>query len=285
MIQNIEALQALATFNTMEAAGVAIRVSQSAISKRIAQLEHQIGKKLIEKSGRKVQLTPAGTRFLAQINPLMAEIKAVINDTQQDAQPALTIGIAESILTSWGANLINQAKADLSIELFIHTHRSPLVIEKVRSGEFELGLCVCRPISISGMIMEKFIDEPMVIIPANLKRSQAFNMKSIMTIEKNSETWRSINEKCLSLNLNITRHLESFFAIAQLARFGLGNALVPISVAHTLGIDHKSLNKLGLKLKRPIYFIARKTTFNKPSVKKLIQIFRDAKADLQSYFL
>ena len=64
MIAYIEALAALADQGTMGKAGMRLRITQSAVSKRIAALETELGKKLVERRGRRLKLTPAGVRLL-----------------------------------------------------------------------------------------------------------------------------------------------------------------------------------------------------------------------------
>ncbi|MFP6760003.1 MAG: LysR family transcriptional regulator, partial [Alphaproteobacteria bacterium] len=47
------------------AAGRALGVSKSAVSKRITQLEARLGAQLLHRSTRKISLTEAGERYLA----------------------------------------------------------------------------------------------------------------------------------------------------------------------------------------------------------------------------
>ncbi len=60
MIEYFEALDALDRQSTTAAAGTILRISQSAVSKRIAALESRLGYAVIERRGRGVELTPAG---------------------------------------------------------------------------------------------------------------------------------------------------------------------------------------------------------------------------------
>ena len=49
-----------------------LHISQSAVSRRIKALENEVGRKLIEKSGRQAVFTQHGARLLERMRPLVA---------------------------------------------------------------------------------------------------------------------------------------------------------------------------------------------------------------------
>ena len=79
MIANIEALATLSELGTMTRAATRLRVTQSAVSKRIAALESQLGQKLVEPAGRGVRLTSYGVRLLDKTGPFMASLKEALS--------------------------------------------------------------------------------------------------------------------------------------------------------------------------------------------------------------
>ncbi|MDP6037968.1 MAG: LysR family transcriptional regulator, partial [Candidatus Latescibacteria bacterium] len=80
MIANLEALTALSETGTMTRAATRLRITQSAVSKRIAALESDVGHKLIEPIGRRVRLTPSGVRLLEKTRPFLAALKDALAD-------------------------------------------------------------------------------------------------------------------------------------------------------------------------------------------------------------
>ena len=64
MIENLGTLVSLSKEGTMMEASTALKISQSAVSKRIANLERYYDRKLIERHGRRVVLTSHGTRLV-----------------------------------------------------------------------------------------------------------------------------------------------------------------------------------------------------------------------------
>ncbi len=84
LLEGIETLLVLAKEGTMSKAGSYLYISQSAVSKRIAQLEKRLGKKLIEPSGRRIKLTADAIVLIDSIGPpSYKEIKGLIFDQQR----------------------------------------------------------------------------------------------------------------------------------------------------------------------------------------------------------
>ena len=58
LLEGLETLCLLASEGTMAKVASRLYINQSAVSKRIAQLEQRLGKKLVEPDGRQIRLTP-----------------------------------------------------------------------------------------------------------------------------------------------------------------------------------------------------------------------------------
>ena len=67
MLDQLDALRALHETGTTRRAATRLRVTQSAVSKRIAALEERVGAPLLERHGRNVRLTPAALRLLPKL--------------------------------------------------------------------------------------------------------------------------------------------------------------------------------------------------------------------------
>ena len=75
MISGIEALVALEQTGTISEAAARLRLTQSAISKRLQALQDELGFKVIEADGRRVKITHRGQLFLDKAKPLVADLK------------------------------------------------------------------------------------------------------------------------------------------------------------------------------------------------------------------
>ena len=135
MIENLETLLTLARTGTMLEASTELRITQSAVSKRISSLERYYDRKLIQKKGRRVELTQHGQRLVDKLSPLLSELRDLFIDEVADARGSLVIGVSDAILSSWGPSVFHKVQATLpEVSFEFHTHRTPVVLDRIRSG-------------------------------------------------------------------------------------------------------------------------------------------------------
>ena len=270
MVENLETLLALSRSGTMIEASTELRISQSAVSKRIAALEKYYDRKLIQKKGRRVELTRHGQKLVDKISPVLSELRDLFLEEGVASRGELLIGVSDAILSSWGAKAFFDIKCEMpEVQFTFHAHRTSVVLDRIRSGEFMLGVCTGLDSIDTDLQSEILMMEPMVIIPSGLdklnwKRGQPL---PVISIEDHSGAWRSFGDTVSQLGIVREVALESFFSVAQLAIAGFGHALVPLGVARTLGVSEKGLINLGADgLNRPVRFVARKSTYSLPVV-------------------
>ncbi|GAL21470.1 transcriptional regulator LysR family [Vibrio maritimus] len=75
LLEGIETLLVLAQEKTMGRAGSRLYISQSAVSKRIANLEKRLGKTLIEPEGRQIKLTAEAEALIERVGPSLNELR------------------------------------------------------------------------------------------------------------------------------------------------------------------------------------------------------------------
>ena len=268
MFTQLDALLALVRHGTMSAAALSLRVSQSAVSKRIGQLEHQLGKQLIRREGRRTVLTAEGRALVDEVAPLMADLNTVLTRRHSQAREQLSIAVSEAILSSWGAPLLVALREAMpELDLHIHTHRSPTILDKVQAGLYPFGLCAGQLPNQTGLVTEKLLDEAMVLVArsgdldALQREREAQKALPILCIEEKSNTWQGIREHALRLRLEPRWPVESSFAAARLAMSGWGHALVPKGVAMALNAMDHSLDLGAEGLTRPATLICRKQVY------------------------
>ena len=275
MIENLETLLALSRTGTMLEASTELRVSQSAVSKRIAVLEKYYARKLIQKKGRRVELTQHGQQLVDKISPILSELRDLFVDDMNASKGELIIGVSEAILSSWGPKTFIQVQSEMPEAHFVfHTHRTPVVLDRIRSGEFMAGVCTGSDNHDTDLQSEVLFHEPMVIIPSAFEKLKWPQQDSldVITIEDYSGAWRSFKDEAARLRIRRSVSLESFFSVAQMAIAGFGHGLVPIGVAQTLKVPDDCLINLSQSgLSRPVRFVARKSTYSLPIVTNFYQ--------------
>ena len=270
MIENLETLVMLSKTGTMMETSTVLKISQSAVSKRIAALERYYDRVLVERDGRRVALTHHGMRLVEKVTPLISELRSVFLEDNTLQKGKLIIGVSEAILASWGPRLFAAVQQELpEVEFTFHAQRSPVVLDRIRAGEYMVGICTGSADSETDLQSEVLRLEPMVIVPSALTRIEyrVGDELSVITIESRSGAWRSIEDDMRRLRLRRSTSLESFFTVAQMALAGFGHGLIPSGVAHTLGIPDAKVIPLGDSgVNRPVRFVARKSMFSRPLV-------------------
>ncbi|MBC7419994.1 MAG: LysR family transcriptional regulator [Bdellovibrio sp.] len=281
MVEGLEALLALERTGTISEAAVQLRLTQSAVSKRIQSLQNEVNFAVIEPDGRRVRLTSRGLALLDKARPLISELKNLKDMQVEGEMNHFSIGISDSIASSWGPRLIRlAAKKEKNILLDIHVHRSTLVEENIKLGRYHLGLCV-SPYVENQLAYEVISQEPMVLLSSRFDSDSESD--TLITIEQNSATWKVVGADIMRhpklKNYKLT-HVESFAAIVQMVQAGFGHGLVPLGVALTMGAPKKSIHLLIPNIKREIKLISRKNISLLPVVNSFVKALKQTSKEL-----
>src|SRR6201984_200459 len=110
------------TLGSFRGAGQRLNTTQPAISQRIAQLERELGVKLLNRDHRIVSPTPSGRQLMVYAEKLIglrAEMMAEVGE-RSAMRGVLRLGVAETIVHTWLPRLIksvNTAHPNLSLEI------------------------------------------------------------------------------------------------------------------------------------------------------------------------
>ena len=113
-LKQLEAFYLAANLGSFAIAAQRIHVTQSSLSKRIAELEAALGNELFDRSGKRAQLTEAGYRLLPVV-ARMLELRDSIRATASSTS-ALTgicrFGISESGALTWLPRLVARVRQE-----------------------------------------------------------------------------------------------------------------------------------------------------------------------------
>jgi len=110
-LSQLDVFLTVSSLGTMSAAAETLRVSQSAVSQAIAQLEQSMGLVLIDRSRRPLALTPAGLYIAQHGEPVLAQarrLKSQASEVSKTGNVHLRLGMIDSFAKSIGPNLIKQ---------------------------------------------------------------------------------------------------------------------------------------------------------------------------------
>ena len=125
-----------------------LHMAQPPLSQQIKQLEEQLKTKLLIRTTRKVELTPAGELLLDRARVVLAELDQLSQDVQlvgQGASGVLRIGVAGSTTYSLMPRVIEAARARLP-DLRLNVHGEMLTPQMERGlEENRIDVALLRP--------------------------------------------------------------------------------------------------------------------------------------------
>ncbi|PNI01273.1 LysR family transcriptional regulator [Vibrio diazotrophicus] len=270
LLEGIETLLVLSKQKTMSRTGSQLYISQSAVSKRIANLENKLGKKLIAPAGRHIKLTAEGQQLIDNIEPTFNELRGMIYENQAlEDNTLIRIDCSETLVAGYLTKVM-AAYRKKDPHFTITTNHTPRIVEHVQSGKATIGFCAGYLPGNHGLMTFHLYDEPFCIVSKN----HLTHLPSEIITNDLTNTANTYQAAFLDkLGITPVMEMDSYMASAQLALEGVAPALVPLSMINTLQIDVRyCFNFTDLTpLIRPIHICLRATNYRTERVKTLIE--------------
>jgi len=98
----LRAFEAAARLSSISRAGDELHVTHAAVSHQIRHLEEWLERRLVQRSGRGIALTPAGAEYYRIITGALATIATATANLRRDHDPkTITVGCIPSIAARW----------------------------------------------------------------------------------------------------------------------------------------------------------------------------------------
>ncbi|MBM1188046.1 LysR family transcriptional regulator [Pseudomonas lundensis] len=266
-----------------------LHISQSAASKQVAQLEHNLGTPLFDRLGSHVRLTAAGTVVLQRAEGMLRlqqELLSELDDLSQLTRGELRLGLPLLGSDALFASLFAEYRRRYpNIQVQLLEGGSLVVEQAVLSGELELGgsLTPKNPT----FAYQPFCDEPLdALLPADHPLAEDGSVR----LEQLSETPFLLYQRSFVLNdrllqacqqLGFTpkeggRSGQSDFLVALVAA-GQGVVLLPSVVAR--GLVRPGVVRLKLiapeDLRWDIAFIWREGAYLSRAAQAWLELLRE----------
>jgi DNA-binding transcriptional LysR family regulator len=160
--KSIETFLWVVTLGSFRGAAQRLNTTQPAISQRIAQLEREMGVKLLNRDHRVASPTTSGRQLMvyaAKLIGLRSEMMAEVGD-RSAMRGVMRLGVAETIVHTWLSRLIksvNTAYPNLSLEIEVDI--TPNLSARLLAQEIELAF-VLGPLSASSVRNRPLCDYP-----------------------------------------------------------------------------------------------------------------------------
>lgn len=125
-------------------------VTQPAVSLQVRALEKRLGTQLLDRSGRRVEPTEAGTRLYRGAQRLLALEQQVLDDVAAEGDGDLTGSLSIGASTGPAAVVVPQLlcafqRAHPGVRVALEVHDTRMVVELVAERRLELGIVGAAP--------------------------------------------------------------------------------------------------------------------------------------------
>jgi len=216
--------------------------AQSSVTTQIQKLEMEYGVKLFERYGRGLRLTKSGEELHKYAIQMLDVYQQSKEKLTKQGGGTLSIGAIDSLAAYFLPSVIHQLRQkyeDLTIRL--QPDREDSIVNKVREGEYDLGLILENKPQDSSLNWISIREEPLLLIARPdhpllaepvIELEQLADAEWIMT--EDSCNYRLMLEKVLrssGIPLRIGLELGNPEAIKRYVMSGTGISLLPRMVA------------------------------------------------------
>ncbi|NVK01105.1 MAG: LysR family transcriptional regulator [Oceanospirillaceae bacterium] len=262
-------------------------ITQSAVSKRIAQLEGQLNTRLFDRIGRSISLTEAGRTLLPQAERILTEFedaRRLLSNLSGEVTGRLSLAASHHISLHRLPNALRRfVKSYPQVEMDLRFYESEVAYDAVMHGEIELALITLSPQSDPRIVAETiWLDRLHYCVAAGHPLAQQryvefdqLNDYPAILPGANTFTYQIVHQQLASLglepNLGIsTNYLDT---IRMMVRSGLGWSLLPETLIDS---ELAQLDTGSQPVERPLGYIYHRERTLSNAARELLAILKKA---------
>lgn len=291
-LRQLEFALAVAKHRHFKRAAQECKVSQSALSLGIGELEKQLDAQIFERNNKQVLITPLGDNILSRARRIFSEINdltALAHSTHKPLTHPMHIGIIPTVAPYLLPKaLVKLSAAYPNFSFSISENQTEQLIDAVRFGHIDTAI-IALPYPIDALHSFEFWEEDFYAIfpsqdPLGKKDSinaDALTKTNLMLLGEG----HCLTSQALSICALNKEQMRSAFSEAslntliQMAVAGMGTTLIPQMALSSLSPQQDQLNAVRLEEPSPhrrIAFITRLNYARVDDIRLLCDIFHDA---------
>lgn len=165
-LRQLQYLVAVADELHFRRAAEACNVSQPALSAQIQLLEEGLGAQLVERSQRKVILTPIGRDTVVRAREVLAQVDELQEAVREQVPPlsgALRLGVIPTVGPYVLPALLPRVRALFpKVELYLREEKTAELVSQLRAGQIDLAL-LALPVAGNDLHTLPLFDDPFVL--------------------------------------------------------------------------------------------------------------------------
>ena len=240
-LKQIEAFVHAARSGGVSAAARKLNTTQPAISMRVKELERSLNAQLLDRSRRRIRLTPRGREFLEYAEHILAmteEARSRFGATQS-VSGRIRLGVTETVALTWLPDLVSRINTEFpEVVVELDVDLTAGVWSKLNAGDLEIAL-MPGPAQGPGLVAASlgyirydWMASTRLDIPDGQLQPQDLARWPIITLAQESNLHDVIDVWFHRHNLRPRRIdvCNSLGVVASLTKAGLGISLLPPSV-------------------------------------------------------
>ncbi|MFY1677019.1 MULTISPECIES: hydrogen peroxide-inducible genes activator [unclassified Streptomyces] len=166
-LAQLRAFAAVAEHLHFRDAAAAIGTSQPALSGAVSALEETLGLTLLERTTRKVLLSPEGERLAPRAKAVLAEVGALMEEAEAARAPftgALRLGVIPTVapyVLPTVLRLVHRRYPELDLQ--VHEEQTARLLDGLLAGRLDL-LLLAVPLGAPGVVELPLFDEDFVLV-------------------------------------------------------------------------------------------------------------------------
>ncbi|XVQ15947.1 LysR substrate-binding domain-containing protein [Spirillospora sp. CA-255316] len=234
----LRAFLALAEHLHFRDAAAALRMSQPALSGAVAALEETLNTRLVERTTRKVLLTPAGERVARRAERVMTELDRLIEEVRAVGGPLvgpLRLGVIPTVAPYLLPVVLPRLAADYpDLELTVHEEQTDQIVAELTAGRLDV-VVIALPAPVPGVTELTLYDEDFVLVAPgssdlgdDLPRTVLNELDVILLNEGHCLRDQALDVcRQVGARAAAATYATSLATLVQLVSGGLGVTLVP----------------------------------------------------------
>jgi DNA-binding transcriptional LysR family regulator len=244
-LRQLEAFVTVTDAGSFTRAADRLSLTQPAVTRQVGALEQELGAKLLERMGRKVEPTAAGAAlydYASRILHLAAESRRAVADVAEGVAGRLRVGASSTAATYLLPSLLRRfGEMYPQVQLSVATGPSPSISQRAAAGAVDIGIVMDYQ-EQDGMDATILADYSLSLVvypdhPLAMAHRDASGVASLAEIAEQpliamqrGATLRAFLEKTAAdsgLPLRISMELDNVEAIKKMVQARLGVSVLP----------------------------------------------------------
>lgn len=288
-LKGLAALKAVVELGGVEEAGRKLNVGQPAITKRLRTLDNCFGVTLMQREGRRLELTPAGEKVYAYARLVIDHQTLLVDDLnalrlgENRLRLVVNFAIGEHLLPEL---LLAFADAHPEYRIESRMDYTRRIQTRLATGLADLALLEQAP-DHPDIMVQKWLDDELLLVCGPKHPLYQMNLLPVTELEEldyvlrePQSAMRIVLDKALKdiaiRNMNISMEVGSTDTIVEILNRGRHVSFLPrFAVAESLAKGELFHIKIqGLRVKRTLWIARTRSNMSNPVAESFIQVLR-----------